>query len=120
MDWKTAEDYTYNVVEDGENDNEEKCVERSRAEEWIKSGSSEVWDTINGKVIRITGPNWHTASWLDTSEMVLVAERMRVAMLLHNYKDDPCTARVEGLVEMMKRVERDGKIKARVVFWFDN
>ena len=123
MDWKTAEAYTYNIVEDGEEneDGDSQCVGRSKAERWVKEGSSDVWDTaIDGTVLRITGPDWHTASWLDTKEMALVAQRMELAMTEHPYRDNASTAKLEGLVEMMKRLERDEKTKARVVFWFDN
>ena len=123
MDWKTAEGYTYNIVEDGEEneDSEAQCVARSKAEQWIKEGSSEVWDTaVDGTILRITGPDWHTASWLDTKEMILVAQRMELAMAGHPYRNDTTIARLEGLVEMMKRLERDEKTTARVVFWFDN
>ncbi len=120
MSWKTAMEYTYTIVDDDADDDEEGCVKRSKAEEWVKSGSSDPWDTIDGKVVRITGPDWHTPSWLDTAEMEVLAERMRVVVLQNEYYRDDSVATVEGLVEMMKRLERDGKIKARVVFWFDN
>lgn len=120
MSWKTAMEYTYTIVDDDENTPEEGCVKRSKAEGWIKSGSSEVWETIEEKVTRITSPDWHTPSWLDASEMEILAERMRLASLQYEYKINDSLAKVEGLVDMMKRLERDGGLKARVVFWFDN
>lgn len=168
IDWKTSGEYTLSVL-DGEDDEEgEHTCTRSQADSWMKNGSSEPWDTTdNGKVIRITHPDWHTPSWLSTDEMETVATRFRLALeasipehkkvqeknmewakkgLESALKDndvgriemfkreiareekwashDPLLseslAKVEGLVAMMKRLEAGGRVKARVVFWFDN
>jgi len=122
IDWKTASDYTLHIVEDGEPecDLEGHCS-RSQADRWVQQGSSEVWDEIDGKAVTITGPDWHTPSWLDTNEMEQVAQRMSAA--LKDYGDmgsSDSLARVEGLVMMMKRLTQEKGITARVVFWFDN
>lgn len=64
-----AEEYLLYVSENEEIGEEGFCT-KSQAESWVKSGSSEVWDREpDGKVTRITGPDWHSASWLSTAEV---------------------------------------------------
>jgi hypothetical protein len=167
--WKAAEAYTLIVMPDDDPEaGAEKCCSKSDANGWVSGGSSEVWDKAqDGSMIRVTGPDWHTASWLDTSEMELVATRFRAALeasipdvkveqeralewarkameralvaddaegLAFAKREvesasrwqrwdplrDETLAKVEGLVAMMKRLEANGDVKARVVFWFDN
>jgi hypothetical protein len=46
------------------------------ANSWIKSNASEVWATDDdGKITRVTGPDWHSASWLSTDEVEELIKR---------------------------------------------
>ncbi len=164
--WETVEDYTLTVL-DNENDELENCCTRSQATNWIGKGSSEPWEVMDGEIIKITGPDWHTPSWLNTDEVETLAKRLRLALestiptakaaqkknvqwakkgLESALKDndaeriammtreltreqnwethDPIRnqtlTKVEGLALMMRRIELDENIKARLVFWFDN
>jgi len=133
----------------------------------MKSGSSDPWHIVDGKVLSITGPDWHTPSWLSTDEVEVLAERFRavleaevpehkrvqkqnlkwakdglkaalkdgdaerIAMMKrevereekwssHDPLKSESLAKVEGLAAMMKRLEQGTRVKARLVFWFDN
>ncbi len=81
ISWKTSEEYTLYVAGDDEDGDADGCCSMKSAMEWLGSGSSEVWgDTIDGKVARVTSPDWHSGSWLGTAEMEQVAARMRLAL----------------------------------------
>lgn len=161
--------YTLNVVKDGDPEaNTDGCCSETEADAWVSGGSSEIWDRWqDGTVMRVTGPDWHTPSWLDTEEMTILAQRLRASLEARipdakveqdkslkwaqnaleratseqdaeaivratrevkkatrwatwNPLRDESLARVEALVALMQRLEADGTLRARVVFWFDN
>jgi hypothetical protein len=82
LSYQVVDHYTMTVVEDDEDDGEEpNLCKRKTADSWITSGSSVVWELDNeGKVYRVTNPDWHTPSWLSTDEMQTLTERFDLAL----------------------------------------
>ncbi len=79
--FKAISDYTMWVREEESANAEEHECSRKKADEWIKNGSSKVWDTDeDGKVSRITHPDWHSASWLSTDEIEELIKRYESAL----------------------------------------
>jgi hypothetical protein len=130
ISWRTVQDYTLCVTHD---DNEDGCT-KTQAASWVAAGTCKVWNSINGEIVMITNPDWHTPSWLNIQEMKIVAERMRIILTdnfartnagkpnqnMLNSMFDNTLANVEGLIAMLEKIEESGCIKTRVVFWFDS
>jgi hypothetical protein len=113
------------------------------AEGWVKSGSSTFINNNEGKPTWVTQPDWHSHSWLTTSEFENVlnkylelesgwykerveehnkmVERENIqpdswAYAPPSINDEP---EYQVVLASLKRFEELG-YDARVVFWFDN
>lgn len=85
ISWETAKEFTLYVVpdDDDEDKNEGTCT-RSQADSWVAGGSSDIWDLgPDGAPIRVTNPDMHSGSWLNTDEVVALAERFYQVLLTH-------------------------------------
>jgi hypothetical protein len=77
---RTVSAYTLFIVDDEDGSNEEGCCKRSSAEGWLKSKCSEVWRADEeGKAVVVTNPDWHSGSWLSTSEVRELVARFQAA-----------------------------------------
>lgn len=166
LGYYTNDAWSLFVVDDTDAD-EPRYVKRSKALESVAKGYATVWEERDGEVVRITDSDWHTPSWLDTTEVGILAKRAREmlekcvpeakqqqeqclkwarAALKRAQKDgvtedikhaeaylalqedwathDPTRSemlsKVEALHAMMSSLEASGRLKARLVFWFDN
>ncbi len=90
-------------VADGLEEREPRTVLRETAERYLKRGSKQVDKHT------ITDPDWHTPSWLVLEEL----ERVRES--LESRSED-----LDAVIAMMRELERSGRKRARLVFWFDN
>lgn len=119
ISYDTAGDYWYYVTDDPACENMDRYVMRDRAEQWVHDGSS-VPDRRDGKLVRVSGPDDHSHSWLTTEELEKVltyyAENVQSV-----WSDQQAAAPIEwqAILSAMQTFERNGK-KARVIFWFDN
>ena len=104
MAFESRYDYYYYVVEN-KKDTDENYVTRKNAEEWVAAGLS-TWKDTDHKLV--SGPDWHTPSWLTYAEFKKVLTGLDVEV---TYK--------ALLVDMMALTDH-GKNDVRVVFWFDN
>lgn len=122
---------------------DEGNVTPNRAEEWVKSGSSVYINGNNGEPTWVTNPDWHSHSWLNTSEFESVLNKYldyedgwyNEGVAEHNkfVKEkniptdswmyappsrniEPC---YQAVLASLKRFEQLG-YDARIVFWFDN
>ena len=126
------DEYCYFISES----NDDSHISKEKAEEYIKSGSSERFDEYH-----ITRPDWHSASWLTLSEVKEAYKRY-----LNYYKayiEKPIDVKtsdefhkfIEETKNIHKPIERNKDIEAviacmeslslncddvRLVFWFDN
>ena len=119
-------DYCYIVIPDEEYENKRDYYEDSKfhyvkeslADKWIADGSSEEieFESCFKDNRKITGPDWHSASWCTVEEM-------RKCVNETFYKDGKWTGDyIEwlSLLGAMEGIEKSGEYDCRAVFWFDN
>lgn len=114
MSW-TAQDDWYIYINDApeSEDEEDECdceniVSLKTALQYEKYGSKILYHE-NGKPYRVEHPDWHTPTWLSTSELNEAVSH------LSNHADPA----YEAVLAMMESLESNGK-EARLVVWFDN
>lgn len=66
VSWKVREEY-YRFIED--DSTWERAVSSTDAERWVKAGYS----TYSDDEKYVSGPDWHSASWLNADELELVS-----------------------------------------------
>lgn len=121
----------------------EHSVTMERAKGWVESNSSKFINNKNGEPTWVTNPDWHSHSWLTTTEFESVfnsyidlesgwhKERVDThkAFLQNNNTTvnswDSYTPKMniepeyQAILSSMKCLENLG-YEARIVFWFDN
>ena len=100
-------DYWLYVVDHATDENE--CT-RNLAEEWVKNGSSFYEDETK---IRVSDPDWHSASWLTTKEFERVMKKYE--KLSDDDAESPFFVEYKAALAAMLCLPN-----ARLVFWFDN
>lgn len=104
------------VEDDDKRVNEEGCVARSRALEWVQQGERII---DRGSVSYVTHPDWHSHTWFTPSEwrQVLQAQEEAAAR-----DPDQCSSPGVGyyaVAAALESLEASGA-EARIVVWFDN
>lgn len=121
----------------------EDYVSMETAKRWVESGSSKFINDKDGNPTWVTQPDWHSHSWLTTSEFESVLNKYleletgwhKVRVEEHNkmvkeeniqpdswayappsINDEP---EYQVVLTILKRFEELG-YDARIVFWFDN
>lgn len=121
----------------------ENNVKMERAEAWVTSGSSKFIYGKDGNPVWVTNPDWHSHSWLTTSEFENILNKyLELETGWHNervkeheqfvkrqnvkpesWAYEPPSMNIEPRYQVvlasMKRFEELG-YDARIVFWFDN
>ena len=112
--------YWLYVTDNPELANHDSYTSRDRAERWVAENGSRADRDDDGKLRRISHPDWHSHSWLATEELAAVLDHY-AANVTDRYAERPGEAPVEwrAILAAMRVFEAAGK-KARVVFWFDN
>lgn len=87
---------------------EDRCVTPEKAKRWVESGASKQWD---GKYI--TGPDWHTPSWLNPAEYEAAINFKIEGKEIRDTED------YQAVLAAMKSLQMSG-FEVRTVFWFDN
>jgi len=141
LSWKTLDEYSYCIIKDSDKEPWEGAVFESSARRYIQGdyiSSRLVQSDGNGKLEyfdgdpdsidlakerwRVTGPDWHTPSWLTADELrnVLV-NYSKVGEQLWDNGYYPISAEVIGWYGALRALEDDKDVlQARLVFWFDN
>lgn len=92
------------------------------ANRWIEgeyASSIPVYDQ-NGKLKKVTHPDWHSKSWLNTEELERAIEHYRICIDNNNFAGyDKNPVEWIAIFEAMKSFERMN-YDTRLVFWFDN
>lgn len=99
--YRAESDYTL-IPDDNFKDSEGFCG-KAEAQRWVAQGCSKPWKYTN----RITGPDWHSPSWLGTDEFEKVISAYHDAGYPETY--------YHAILAAMKSFP-----VARIVFWFDN
>jgi hypothetical protein len=137
--YSTADDNRMYISED----ECENYVTMETAEGWVKSGSSTFINNKEGKPTWVSNPDWHSHSWLTTSEFENVlnkyleleagwykervdthykmVERLNIQPSSWMYAplDMDIEPQYQVVLASLKRFEELG-YDARIVFWFDN
>jgi len=112
--WETKGDYLLRVVEAEEDYVDgEGVASLAKAEKWVARGISRWVALEEHPQYYVTGPDWHSATWLTPNEWWAVLEAPRPASW--GGIDDDYYAMLAAMQEFQKR----GK-QVRVVIWFDN
>jgi len=93
------------------------CSE-SDAKYWVSMGcSTPVYhgDTLN--ILKVSGPDWHTPSWLNLEEYEQVLKVLESKYEAEGYNSiDPSYYAILGAMAAFREVDHE----SRIVFWFDN
>lgn len=95
-------------------------VSLNQAESWVKNGYSVGETDVNGRLRRVSGPDWHSHSWL-TLEELRSAMGHYAAECTKKWPGEPSAPPSEwkATVAAMEAFAADGLL-TRLVFWFDN
>lgn len=113
--WHSREDAFIFINDEYAKDNDGKHCSLETAEIWAKYGSKIIYR--DDKPFKIEHPDWHSHSWLSTTEY-----EQQINFFINKFKDDPYFERpiqYEAVLAAMKTLESIGG-ESRVVFWFDN
>ncbi len=121
LGYVTSHGYWLNVAPDEHPDwaDGEGWTALEKAQDWIDRGCSKP-DYNDGKLRRVSHPDWHSHSWLTAAELSEAIEHYR--KVVGNYwPEEAGGAPTEwvAILAAMKAIEGNGEM-ARVVFWFDN
>lgn len=121
LSFTTAGDYWLNVAPESNPDwaDGDGWTSLENARRWVESGYS-VPDYRDETLKRVSGPDWHSHSWLTTDELAAAIEHYRT--VVGNYwPEEGGRAPTEwvAILAAMRAIESNGET-ARVVFWFDN
>jgi hypothetical protein len=123
---ETRSDYAHYIS--NENDDDDNYVTMEKAIKWSNSYGVELYyrNPTDDKPTWVSGPDWHSHSWLTTDELEQ-ALAIYHNMCVEANKNDPDYNNLDSLKEplytailsLMKSLESDGMV-CRLVFWFDN
>lgn len=95
-------------------------VTRKNAERYVERGYSVAQYDDKGVLKRVSGPDWHSHSWLTAAELEAALEHYKKKVCEFYPQENP-TAPPEWIATLaaMRSFEASG-CKTRLVFWFDN
>lgn len=120
LGWGTSDDY-WNMVAPPEHPEwaeGDDWVTIEQAERWVADGSSVADHDDSGRLRRVSGPDWHSHSWLTTAELTEALTRYR-ALPEDQYPYKYGLEEWDAMLAAMRSFEAAGKL-TRLVFWFDN
>lgn len=110
-----ANDDAYLFIDDECDDTEGFCSLAS-AEQWARHGSVIEYHE-SGEPWRVTGPDWHSHTWLTPDEMQQIFDRYNELFAAAGYD---VGVEWRAVLGAMRVLEDDGKNDVRVICWFDN
>lgn len=115
---ETRDDYSLYIC--SSNPDDDGNVSPETAKSWVDSGYSEYLLNHEGKPWRVTGPDWHSHSWLTPDEYESALNAYAEVYEADPYGGSDPGLRFRVLLPLMRALEDDGKNEVRTVFWFDN
>lgn len=89
------------------------------AERWVASGSSIGERDQDGRLRRVSGPDWHSHSWLTADELEAALAQYSVEAEKKWPGDSQPPSEWKAMLAGMRVFEAAGQL-TRLVFWFDN
>lgn len=102
----------YLLVDDASKECEGYCSTEN-ADAWVQRYSSTEMFEGNGQYRYVSGPDWHSASWLTCDELAQVISHYMTDV------DGVYDVEWDAILAAMRALEDRGH-KTRLVFWFDN
>jgi hypothetical protein len=90
-------------------DSESGCCTLENAEKWVAQKHS-IWHPNDEKKIRVSSPDWHTASWLSKEELQKVINRYE-ELVSEQYK----LYQYYAILAVLQAIP-----DSRFLFWFDD
>lgn len=122
MGYGTADDYWLSVAPDAHPEwaDTEGYTDIESATRWVESGYSTGERDDNGRLRRVSGPDWHSHSWLTLAEHKQAMSHYQ-SVISEQYPGEDKTVPSEWLAmaAAMQAFEDAGK-QTRLIFWFDN
>lgn len=123
LSFNAGDDYWLSVapLSNPEWADQEDWVSQESAARWVKEGSSvEGYRRADGSLGQVSGPDWHSHSWMTADELQAALDRYPSEMVARwgqeGGEPDPEWA---AMLAAMRVFEQRG-YAARLVFWFDN
>lgn len=121
LGYGTSEDYWHCVAPEKHPEwaGSDGYVDLESAKRWVEGGYSVGETDESGRLRLVSGPDWHSHSWLTADELSQALDHYsRVApRFWPDSKDVP--AEWAAMLAAMRSFEASGKL-TRLVFWFDN
>lgn len=121
LSYRTSEDYWVHVAPENHPewaDTDGWCSLES-AERWVASGSSVGERDESGRLHRVSGPDWHSHSWLTADELESALHCYREAVPKYWPTETDAPAEWVAMLAAMRSFEASG-YETRIIFWFDN
>jgi len=121
LGYETEDDYWYRIAPESSPAlaDHDGWASMANAERWIEDGCSTP-DFRDGKLFRVSGPDWHSHSWLTREELEKAVDHYAKIVPEHYPAAEPkAPAEWRAIVAAMRAFE-DAGAKTRIVFWFDN
>ncbi len=122
MGFRTADDYWNHVAPEDHPEwaDGDDWVTLAQAERWIESGYSVAERDADGRLRKVSGPDWHSHSWLTADELDQALQHYAAEVSKHWPADDgSIPAEWQAMLSAMRTFEANGS-QTRIVFWFDN
>lgn len=94
-------------------------VSLEQAEEWVTQGYSVAEYDKDGRLTRVSGPDWHSHSWLAVDELAQALDRYASKVGEYWPNENGVPAEWAAMLAAMRSLEASGQL-VRIVFWFDN
>lgn len=94
-------------------------VSLKNAERWVAEGSSIGESDEAGRLRRVSGPDWHSHSWLTADELAQALDHYAKVVGEYWPQDTGAPSEWAAILAAMRSFEASGD-QARLVFWFDN
>lgn len=112
MGYDARGDARTRIVDDPSDEADECTLDQALS--WAENGRRKIYE-YNGKPDYVDNPDWHSHSWLTSSEYSQIILKYNSHPEAFNYKQPE----YEAVLAILNSFENNG-FDSRVVFWFDN
>lgn len=121
MGLRTSEDYWLHVAPEAHPEwaDDDSWVSLDQATRWMENGSSIGEKDDSGRLRRVSGPDWHSHSWLTADELAQALDHYKSVAAKHWPDDADVPPEWAATLASMRSFEAAGQ-QSRLVFWFDN
>lgn len=121
LGYDTATRYWTNVAPEAHPEwaDDDDWISLEKAQDWVERGYSVGESDDKGRLRRVSGPDWHSHSWLTADELQQALDHYKKLAVTYWPNDGEAPAEWAATIAAMRTFEASGK-QSRLVFWFDN